>query len=269
MFRIEMNRLFKSRGLYISLLIGCGLALWHFFRWIAPVSRSWDMLNAYGKSTGFTLESAYEVWMHSSFFPTPSFLFLMVLPILAVLPYGLTYDNDRKSGWIKNIYVRAERKRYMKVKLGLAFLSGMLVIMLPLLFNFMLAAASLPLKAPQPCLALMRPRNIWCGLFYQNPMCYVALVTLLNGVYGGLMSMLAVLLSHSTDYGFLVGILPFLYHMFLFSLFNLAHYADYAPAHFLSGGVLLNYYAEYVIMGIVTVAIALIAYRKGTISDVY
>lgn len=269
MFRIEMNRLLKSKGLYVSLLIGCGLALWHFFKWIFPASHSWDMISAYGKTSGLTLSSAYESWMNTSLFPMPSFLFLMGLPILAVLPYGLTYDNDRKSGWIKNVYVRIERRSYMRVKLGLAFLSGMLVVMLPLLLNFMLAAASLPLKAPQACSGLMRPRSIWCNLFYQNPMCYVLLISLLNGMYGGLMSMLAVLLSHSTDYGFLVGIMPFLYHMFVFSLFNLAGHAEYSPAQFLSGGVFVNYYVEYVIIGILTVLVFLIAYRKGTKSDVY
>lgn len=269
MFRIEMDRLLKSKRFYISLLLGSGLALWHFFKWVFPVSRSWDMVVAYGKSTGLTPASAYESWMNISLFPMPSFLFLMVLPILAVLPYGLTYDNDRKSGWIKNIYVRTERQSYMRVKLGLAFSSGMLVVIFPLVLNFLLAMACLPLKNPQLCSGLMRNRNIWCDLFYQNPMCYVLLFTLLDGVYGGLMSMLAVLLSHSTDYGFLVGIMPFLYHMFLFSFFNLAGHGEYAPAQFLSGGVSVNYYVEYVIIGILTVLVFLIAYRKGTKSDVY
>lgn len=267
MFRIEMNRLLRSKRLYAALLAGGGLALWHFFQWVLPIPYLWEKMAEYNK--GGTIASTYEYWMGSSTFPLPGFLFLMVLPILAVMPYGMTYDNDRKSGWMKNVYVRAERRSYMRVKLGLSFVSGMLVVMFPLLLNFMLTAMILPLKEPQLFFGVVGNRNIWCNLFYQHPMCYVALVSLLNGIYGGLMSMLAVLLSHSTDYGFLVGIMPFLYHMFLFSLCNLLGCSEYAPARFLSGGVSVNYYTEYIIVGILSLFVFFMAYRKGTRSDVY
>ncbi|MFR7668865.1 MAG: hypothetical protein ACLU00_10370 [Mediterraneibacter faecis] len=70
------------------------------------------------------------------------FIFFLILPILASLPFGTSYFEDCKEGVIKNIYMRTKREDYLKAKYAAAFLSGELQFLVPLIFKFNVQSGS-------------------------------------------------------------------------------------------------------------------------------
>lgn len=80
MWRIELNRLIRSKGLYLSLGIGMALAIWHFLKWDLPVYRMWEQVydfSALGEKEIY-IPTAYEMWMNNDVFSTPEYLFLLL-----------------------------------------------------------------------------------------------------------------------------------------------------------------------------------------------
>ncbi len=273
MWKIELRRLIRSKGLYLSLMIGMVLAIWHFIKWNIPTYLLWKDVydfSAFDKY-GVYIPTAYEMWMNNDIFSTPTYLFLLFLPIMAVLPYATTYHTDQASGWIKNLSVRMEKKEYIRVKLTVSFMSGMLVIMIPLIIQFLMVACCFPLKHPQKIgsYTLVGVQNIWNNLFYTHPMLYTILFTILNGIYGGMMAVLSMLLTHATNKRALIGIMPFIYHLFLFSFLNLIGYAELSPLRFLDGETYCNHWFSYLLMLVVAVLLVVITYRQGKKRDVY
>lgn len=273
MWRIELNRLIRSKGLYLSLGIGMALAIWHFLKWDLPVYQMWEQVydfSALGEKEIY-IPTAYEMWMNNDVFSTPEYLFLLFIPILAVLPYAMTYHIDRTSGWMKNLNVRMERARYMRMKLIMIFLSGMVTVMIPLIVQFLMVACCFPLKHPQLIggYTLVGVRNIWYVLFYTHPLIYTMLFVVLNGIYGGMMAVLSMFLAHATNKGILVGIMPFIYHLFLFSFLNLIGHAELSPMRFLNGETSCNYWIQYLTMLMITLLLIVITYRQGKECDVY
>lgn len=270
MWKIELNRLLRAKGLYLALLIGMALGVWYFMKYDLPMLQSRGEFPDFSKY-GTGVPTAYEMYMGSNAFMTPTYLFLLFNPILAVLPYAMTYHTDRESGWIKNISVRMEKKEYVRIKLTLSFLSGMLVIIIPLVVSFLLTACWFPMKLPQRMLGytLIGVRNIWNNLFYMHPLIYTLLMILMNGIYGGMMAVLSMLLAHATDKGVLVGIMPFVYHLFLFSFLNLLGHAELSPLRFLNGETSVNYWFQYILVLVLTGLFIVLTYKQGKEKDVY
>ena len=57
--------------------------------------------------------------------------------------------RDRKSGYIKNIYTRVSKRRYLMSKYLAVFLCGGLAVVLPLVVNLGVTAVILPSHLPE------------------------------------------------------------------------------------------------------------------------
>lgn len=83
------------------------------------------------------------------------------------------------------------------------------------------------------------------------------------------MAVLSMLLAHATDKGVLVGIMPFVYHLFLFSFLNLLGHAELSPLRFLNGETSVNYWFQYILVLVLTGLFIVLTYKQGKEKDVY
>lgn len=94
-----------------------------------------------GGHIGFSLFVLALLYNGSSF---ASRLFLLVWPIMAALPYGGSYHQERKNGVFNQIVSRCGTKRYYLAKYIAVFVSGGLVIGGTALFDLLLNAMVCP-----------------------------------------------------------------------------------------------------------------------------
>ena len=62
------------------------------------------------------------------------------------------------------------------------------------------------------------PKMLMADLFYTHPYCYLFLYLILDAVFFGLLTTIALLAAHLTENRFLVILMPFLCYLFVFSV---------------------------------------------------
>lgn len=230
-FRIECRRAFCSKGFWIALLIGCMLTLsdcWEHFQGVLEYMayESKMDINWYDPSTVF----AQWIGARSGWQGT---IFYLIFPILAVLPHGTSYYQDRKSGYLKNILQRTDKKAYLRAKYGAVFLSGGAVVLLPLLLNFCLLTLYIPMRTADPLAMLAGPPSPWAELCYSHTFLYTAIYWVLPFVTGGLFATISLIMGRLVDFYFTVLIAPFVLAVLLYNFAVPMKMEGLAPFHFL------------------------------------
>lgn len=181
-FKLEIKRAFRNRLFAATLCVAFAICVWHFMEnvWI------WRM---YVYSDTYPL-SAYEKWIGADNASVQPLLLYLIMPALCAIPYGRSFYFDVKSGYAAQIISRGKKSDYIRAKYGAAFVSGALIGMIPLVFDFLLTAMVFPMVIPQvgtgtfPVAAM----DIMSGVFYTHPLVYNLIFVLIDGCFWGLLN---------------------------------------------------------------------------------
>jgi hypothetical protein len=159
----------------------------------------------------------------SRFYNSALTLYYIVFPLVAALPFAVSYLEDMRGGYLRSVSLRAGRRHYFLAKYAAVFLSGGTAVTLPLLLNFYLSAMCLPAMKPEPTAAYTEliMTSSFGELFFENAWLYVGLLLAINFVFGGLFACMGLVAAHHTDYSFIVLVFPFLLYIFLSALAGL------------------------------------------------
>ncbi len=271
-FKNEMRRAFLGHTMAFVLLFECILAVLHFIIYGIGDLGTVDWMLSLEKNPYRAPYSVFMIWMGGNTYNLPGFIYTMLLPLLAVLPYGASYFDDIKSGFAKNVYLRTKRMPYLKVKYAVAFLCGGVVAIAPLCINFLLMLMIYPALLPEisSCLYSIYATVMWYQLFYTHPFLYVGGFLIILFVFGGLISGLGMAFGLLADYRYIVISMPLLIHIFLYALANLTLYGNISPVYYLlpgsgmaSGKVIL---LEFISLFVFETAVF---FGKGLKDDVY
>ena len=140
-FKLEIKRAFRNRLFAATVCVAVAICVWHFMEnvWI------WRM---YIYSDTYPL-SAYEKWIGADNASVQPLLLYLIMPALCAIPYGRSFYFDVKSGYAAQIISRGKKSNYIRAKYGAAFVSGALIGMIPLVFDFLLTAMVFPMVIPQ------------------------------------------------------------------------------------------------------------------------
>lgn len=232
-FKIELKRAFKSRKLLIALLAGMIIAVWHYVQYVLPLIRAEEF-----EEEIYYPVTVFESWMGGNSYTLQQYLLFIIFPILAVLPFGTSYYEDKKSGEYKNIVTRVEKKEYIKAKYKAVFLSAGVVTLFPLVLSLLLTSATLPSLLPQAATYSFQIDNTNFGhqLFFTHPYLYIILYLVFDFIFAGAFAGIA--LAASTFAGNICIVLaaPFVTGMFLMVMMNMLNIGKYAPVYFLNPG---------------------------------
>ena len=178
------------------------------------------------------------MWLGGDIFSLESYLYFLLLPLMAVLPFADSYFTDRKIGYIKNIFTRAPKSSYIIAKLIAVFLSGATVVVLPLLFNLGVTMTLYPSFMPvaSGTRTAIYDKAMWEDLFYIAPGLYIGAFLMLIFVFSGFLAVLALALSFVVENRFVVLLGPFILSLFIYSLCSLVGYLQASPMIFLNPG---------------------------------
>lgn len=240
----ELKRIVLSKGMLLSLVVGCSIVIWHQIVYVWNLGHTLD--------NDFCIESVYYNWIGGNCGHFQSFLFYFIFPILAVFPTGATYLEDRNTGYINYYTVRGAHKRYMTGKVLGTFVSGALAVLIPLVLSFVLTAVKFPLLNPEPVMGLGPDVfSFDCEMYYENPLMHSVLFILIDAVFSGGMALLAITGSFLFEHRFAVLLTPFVIHYFLFSVDRIWESNDLSPNYFLIPGFAHHLWWEYVVSIIV------------------
>ncbi len=230
LFRIEMHRGLFGRGMALSLAVGLLLAVSHVIMIVLPMIPTLEA-NLLYPDKWVTPHTVFVKWMGGESYSLQGYLFYLIAPLLATLPFADSYYTDRKSGYIKNLCTRVPKRRYFLSKFAATFLCGGLAVVLPLMVNLALTAVCLPSHLPQIVTGMysIDATAVLADLFVTHPYGYIFLYLIFNFAFFGFLAALALDISFFVENRFVVSLTPFLIYLFLFSVMNLTGWQQVNP----------------------------------------
>ena len=208
MIKTELERAFKSWGLWISLLIGTGISVAQFVTRVIPAAI--EPLRLYMPDNATVMPiSAFQMWIGNG----TSFeyaLFIRIVPILAAMPYAVTYLSDIKTGIIKNYVTRTSKFNYLFAKYIAVFVSGGVAVVFPLLINYIASISVLPSLVWPIGVFAPSPAHMWSAIYFTHPHIYMIMYMLLLFVCGGLMATAALIVSNIVNNRFVAILAPYI-----------------------------------------------------------
>ena len=267
----EIKRAFNTIGMKLALLVGCALSIWHVITVIMPISEGQNYeLSADVIDDLYVPISLFSTWMGNELFPIQSYIFYLILPLLAVLPFGSSFFEDIKSGYIINVCTRVEKKIYFKAKYLAVFLSGGVAVVAPLLLNLVLSSMFMPAFIPDNgTVGTISPTTMAYEVFFTHPLVYVLMFIVIDFIFAGVIATLALSYTYFTEHRFGVMIVPFVFYFFIYSLTNLIDKTDYSLFFMLNGGANNNYLPVYILYFLLFFALSYVIFMwKGKKQDV-
>lgn len=207
--KFEFKRAFLSPYFIGALIIGCLITISHFIFSVLPATH-W--LDIYLLGKGDYPSSVFNTWIEMDGSSIQLRMFTMMLPLLASMPYGDSLYQDSKDGYMNNIVTRIEKKAYLIAKLIASFIAGGIVVIIPVIMNLYLTSLIIPTLIPEPT-AMTFPissRNMWCELFYSNPLLYIVCFLIIIFMYAGIFSIMGLALSTYVKNRFAILVFSFI-----------------------------------------------------------
>lgn len=203
LLKAELRKTLKSRLFLLSLVIGCVMALITFAQAFnryyysdLSILKNIEDMERTGQSRDIYIgsQTLYNQWMGGNRYSLGSSLFFALAPILAALPNGWSFSEELYSGYLTEITPKKGRRAYFLSKLAASFVSGGLTIIIPLLFNVLLTALTIPAIAPNPLYSAyfgLARGTVLSVMFYTHPLAAIGLMLFIDFLFGGLFAWLS------------------------------------------------------------------------------
>lgn len=222
------------------------------------------------------LYSLFNHWICEDFSSLASTMFFMLFPIFAVLGYGWSLFSEQKSGYIKNIVTRVSKRSYFLSKYIATFLSGGILVAVPVILNFLLVSMFVPAVKPDIFYDIgwtVGADSMFSEYFYTQPFVYVFLRILVVFLFSGAIATISYTLAFFVRNRFAVILFPFLgviaLHFGQYFIQDLT--AELSPIYLLgAAGVRVKMlWAVLLEMGVILIPSFLLALLKGGKDDVF
>lgn len=245
MIKTEIRKAFVSKYFMLGLLLLMTFAIlsaWYMIE--VRIGYNPDSIYHYMENGQFTrnpdlpLFGFYNSWIGGENLSLANTLFFVLLPVGAALPYGWSFHTERKSGYIKNVVSRIDKRSYFFAKTIAVFTSGMLAVFIPLVSNILLTSAFIPIVSPFAGYTFYNYvyfGNMWSDLFFTNPFLHMILYVLLDTLYGGIFALLSFAVTFYVKNIFSGIFVPFLSMLGLSYVEGIIHrgFSDIIPIEFI------------------------------------
>ena len=236
--RTEIYKAFTNKLFCFSVLLGTAFVLLSAF----------DRISIFVSDSGFLhmvemakeretvkypivpASTLYNSWIGGESQSLGYTLFFMLYPLLAILPYGHSFSEEVRSGYVKVIMPKCGRKNYFLAKTIAAFLSGGAAIVIPSAISLLLCAMVFPAAKPNVIYDQyfqLGHENMLAGLGNTHPLIYMLFYLFIDFVYAGLYACLSIVVVFFFKQRFSSVIIPFLFALGCDSLRSFLAYISY------------------------------------------
>ena len=243
-FKIELKRAILNKWMVISILIGfviCCLPIYEKFN-----NMQLFLSSKYvpGAEHIVTTATVYQQFILFDRFEPCLYIFLFIMPILVSLPYGASFYNDTRSGYIKQIITRSNTRKYLFSKYLSTFISGGVVATIPVVTNFMILALIYPLNKPIRFYTNYRGEETFTiDLFFEYPLLHTIFWCFVLFVVAGLLATISLAISRVVDNYFGIILTPFAFSFILIFITYITQKSEYSFLYTISTScVRMNYW---------------------------
>lgn len=270
MIRFECSRAFSTLGFKLALLIGALIAVSHFVMNVVPYVLRLEEYIEINKPMSYP-GWLYSLWLGGNSYTVQSFLFFMILPLLAALPFADSFYSDATGGYVAEVFTRIDRSRYFVGKYVAVFFSGAIAVLFPLVLNFLLSFSILPALKPEPTDfgSPITADVSMSELYFNKPVLFLLVHLLIIFIIGGLFAVFALSASYFCNYQFLALISPFLLYISLVAIFGFLDLEDWQPNNFLNPAYRLHTISPVFATGFLLILLSTFFFIRGKRADVF
>lgn len=218
LMKLEFWKLFHSGRLYIALGIGICFSLINIVDNAKAIAAFLPLIqeaaeNGWGISTHFEGFSLFIRWIGVNFSNLGGGLLNLLWPLLAAIPFGWSYCQEKSCNYDIQITTRISKIQYFWAKYIVAFVGGGLVVAFPLVFDLVVNALIVPVCIPDVTTSITPIFNysFLSELFYSRPWLYALFVIIIRFLWGGVAASLCWLVTPRVRYQFVPMLFPFVF----------------------------------------------------------
>ncbi len=262
--KLEIRRAFINKKFLIALIIETIIMVLEF------VTSTLGMINGTLSGNMDYPYSAYNCLITTSSWSIYKQLFLYTIVLIASYPYATSYYQDKKTGYIKNIVSRTDKKSYLKAKYISVFLSTSIVCLYSYLLDFLLTISVLPM------LRLEMAANI-SGVFgnatlldlqYAHPMLYYLVFVVASVIIVGVFSELGLVLTRFVHNVYILTFVPFISFFGMHAVTGFSDLATWNPYYMMdadqSNGVNIVNVIIFCVLGILVTYLTFYQMEKNS-----
>ncbi|MDF7638424.1 hypothetical protein PT285_03110 [Lactobacillus sp. ESL0791] len=192
-------------------------------------------------------DTPYTQWLGIDSFGFTPIVFFVLLPLIASLPAGVMLKDDVDNGLFAKFKLRNTLQHALLKYAAVTFITGFVVIVIPLLINLLLWLLRLPNIRPDNLLnkraLIININTMLVSLYYSHPFIHALLAILFAGVWGGLFALFVMVTSLWVSNRFVAvssGLVLQIAIFVLNSFIKLPGDVSYSPADFLHNGAVTN-----------------------------
>ncbi len=211
MIRIELWKAFHNKMFLSALLFGIAISAINVVENIAIVRELSPYLIGGDGTGGYQGFSLFVNWIAVNGTSLGNRILLFVWPILAAMPYGWSYYQERRKGAYNQVAPRCGVKVYFLSKYIAVFVSGGVVIAVPFLFNLLVNALILPYCVPKviSSLVMIFDGHFLSEVFYTSPWLHALIWCCVVFLFGGAVACLSFLAGTKPGLQVMVILSPF------------------------------------------------------------
>ena len=186
------------------------------------------------------MDSPYTRWLSIDPFNFSPIIFFILLPLIASIPAASLLKEDADSGLLAKVKLCFPVQKVIRSYVGLAFLTGFilvaLVLALNLLFYFMMLPNIRPDNLLNSNILLTNQNTLFVSLYYANPLLHALISILFASFWGGLFAVFVMVTSLWIKHVFVAlstGLIVQIAILMLNSLLMLPDLVSFSPADFL------------------------------------
>ncbi len=200
MVKIELHRAFCSKSFWTACILG----------FVMLVIGGWEYVEYY--FTGYISQGTYLEKFLVSYGYGAASLIAVMFPVLAVVPYCMSYRKDMDSGFRVYLNIKGSVGKYRSAKLLAVSGSGFSALFIPCLLWLLICCFIL--KTGKTEFSIIHGIYFAEGLYTYAPFLYGMIYVCNAGLQGAVFSVLALGLSSVIKNKYLAAFLPFCYCIF-------------------------------------------------------
>lgn len=204
MLRMELKKAFQNKMFLAALLLGCLITFISFIQVIGRYQTEQQWLKEIAEASSYmqnpmsAVYTLFNHWVGGENQSLGTSIYFLIFPLLAAIPYGWSCCEEKKSGYMRTVIVQGGKSRYFFSRYFAIFLSGGVVMIVPLLLNLALTALVFPAVKPDVIYDVyygVFGGSLMSELYYSKPFLYVIFYLCIDFVFAGLIAGLSFVVS--------------------------------------------------------------------------
>ena len=165
------------------------------------------------KQEEYVFLSLYGTWIGVENHTLGMAFYFFLFPLFALAAYGWSYYGERKSGYVKNVVSRTNKKIYFASKYIATFVAGGLAMVIPMIINIFLTCLYSNFALPDYLYGYvaMMHGSLWAELYFTHPLLFTIGYLAIDFVFCGLIACISMTLAFFIRSRLAVLLLPFFF----------------------------------------------------------